>query len=332
MLVPRHWAESTVRGTADSGRFTVRRFGWSNDGEDAAQRHADERARDAAARIEAGETITLRERKVPYNGADGLPIREEVLAESLGGDAVITRNAYGAQCLNVRDVLFADIDHDQETVSARIFGCTAAALGFALGVAAVPHLGGYLLGYVILPLLGVIGAAAIHGAISRAVTRARGGPALSRMRTAERFVRARPDWRLRVYETPNGLRLLAMHRTFDPESDLEEVESFFRAVESDVTYRKMCRLQRCFRARLTPKPWRVGIPDHLRPRPGVWPVDPSRLPDRDAWVERYEEASEGYAACRFLTALGSDTVDARAAAVRDLHDELSGATSGLPIA
>lgn len=321
-----------MRGKADAGRFTVRRFGWSNDGQNAAQEHADERAREAVARIEAGEEVVLRERKVPYNGADGLPIREEVLDEYLDGDAVVTRNAYGARCLNVRDVLFADIDHDDPTARATVLGCTAAALGFVLGIVLTPLLGAPLIGYVLIPPVTALGAAWIQAAVSHATERARGGRVVSRMRTVERFVRTHPDWRLRVYETPNGLRLLAMHRTFDPEEDLDDIERFFRAVGSDRTYRRMCRLQRCFRARLTPKPWRIGIGDHLRPRPGVWPVDPTRLDERRAWVRRYESASEGHAACRLLAVMGSETVDERAAVVRDLHDELSGATSGLPIA
>ena len=37
-------------------------------------------------------------------GGIGLPIREEVLARN--GDDVITRNSYGARCLNEPDVLF----------------------------------------------------------------------------------------------------------------------------------------------------------------------------------------------------------------------------------
>lgn len=45
-----------------------------------------------------------------YNGAQGVPIREEVLERH--GDTVITRNGYGAKCLNTPDVLFADVDFD----------------------------------------------------------------------------------------------------------------------------------------------------------------------------------------------------------------------------
>ncbi len=68
------------------------------------------RAEEALARIVAGESVCRREPKVPYNGADGVPIREEVLGRY--GDEVITRNAYGARCLNSPTALFADVDFD----------------------------------------------------------------------------------------------------------------------------------------------------------------------------------------------------------------------------
>ncbi|MNZ90866.1 hypothetical protein D3C78_1098370 [compost metagenome] len=94
----------------------------------------------------------------------------------------------------------------------------------------------------------------------------------------------------------------------------------------------MCQRQQCFRARLSAKPWRMGIAHHLRPRPGVWPVAPERLHARRDWVERYEAAARGYAACSFLEVLGSGVVAPAVARVQWLHDELSGAASGRPIA
>ena len=55
-------------------------------------------------------------------------------------------------------------------------------------------------------------------------------------------------------------------------------------------YRLMCQKQACFRARVSPKPWRIGIDQRLKPRPGVWPIDPARLPERRAWVAAYDRA------------------------------------------
>ncbi|MFT4843826.1 MAG: hypothetical protein ACI8UD_002340 [Planctomycetota bacterium] len=51
--------------------------------------------------------VPSHERKLPYGGL-GLPIREEIVARN--GADIITRNGYGARCLNEPDVLFADID------------------------------------------------------------------------------------------------------------------------------------------------------------------------------------------------------------------------------
>lgn len=151
------------------------------------------------------------------------------------------------------------------------------------------------------------------------------------LRRVRDFASRHPDWSLRAYRTPNGLRLLATHRPFDAASP--EVEAFFEAVAADPVYRRMCARQRCFRARLTAKPWRIDIADRLRPRPGVWPVRPERLPQRRAWTERYDAVAAGYAACRFIGTVGRDVVCDELRDVVALHDRESRALeASLPIA
>jgi len=55
----------------------------------------------------SGEKLIRREPKIPYKGAAGVPIREEIVSRH--GETIITRNAYGARCLNTPNVLFADV-------------------------------------------------------------------------------------------------------------------------------------------------------------------------------------------------------------------------------
>ena len=108
MIVPQYWAEARRQVRRDGKQVTVRRFGWSDTGEHDAQTMADARAEEALQQILTGAKLTRRERRAAYNGAQGVPIREEVVARH--GDVVITRNAYGARCLNTPDVMFADVD------------------------------------------------------------------------------------------------------------------------------------------------------------------------------------------------------------------------------
>jgi len=149
----------------------------------------------------------------------------------------------------------------------------------------------------------------------------RGGPErLARARIAS-FVHSHPDWHLRLYRTPAGFRVLVMHRSFDPGDPL--VEQFFKTLGVDPVYAAMCKNQSCFRARVSPKPWRIGIPHHMRPRPGIWPVNPEHLEKRNTWIRDYEAKAKAFASCRFIEALGSSSIDPKAAYIRDLHDKLS---------
>jgi hypothetical protein len=123
---------------------------------------------------------------------------------------------------------------------------------------------------------------------------------------------------------------MALHRTYSPQ-DLE-VKEFFRAIGTDRIYQAMCHKQNCFRARVSAKPWRIGMTTRLRPTGGGWPVAPELAPARAAWVEEYERAAAGYAACHYLEEFGSGRIDHEVRLVQKLHDELSQATTSHPLA
>ncbi|MDX2220680.1 MAG: hypothetical protein SF172_16800 [Burkholderiales bacterium] len=274
---------------------------------------AESRADEALKRIASGEKLLRREPKVAYNGAEGVPIREEVLSRH--GEEVISRNAYGAHCLNSPRLLIADVDYDNPdsprefwtvwavvVVAAIVAGAWFASVKWAL-IAAFASL---TLGFPLLSLLRWV------------LTAARGGKAVVARKRLTDFLATHADWNVRVYQTPAGLRLIATHRAFDP---LEaEVHAFFSAVGADSLYVRMCKNQRCFRARLTAKPWRIGIGDHMRPRPGVWPVGDDKRARRDAWIAGYESLAGGFAACRYLESLGSGRSASELAPVVELHD------------
>lgn len=325
MIVPEHWAEARLQHREPGRQVTLRRFGWSDASPAEAQALADARVREAMQRVLAGDKLARRDPKIAYNGAEGVPIREQIVERH--GSSVITRNGYGARCLNTPDVLFADIDFGAGA-SAR---ATLAVGGMLVLLAAAVGRGTASWGLgIALGLLALFIAAPLSGALHRFIEARRGGAqAVARRRIAS-FVQRHPAWNLRVYRTPAGLRLLATHALFHPR-DAAVVEAF-RAFDTDPLYARMCHNQQCFRARVSAKPWRIGLRDHLKPRPGVWPVAPDRLPARNAWVDAYERRAAAYAACEFVESLGSGTLHPQVQPVQDLHDQLCGATSGRPLA
>lgn len=323
MRIPEYWAEGRARSRTRDRQVTIRRWGWSDESQADAQRHADGRAAEALQRVLAGENRPRREPKVAYNGAEGVPIREEIVARH--GPAIVTRNAYGALCLNTPDVLFADVDFRVDP------GCLPGCLGATAGAAAATG-AAYPFGVAAATAAFFVGFAAGGAApywLMAALRRLAGGHEQIAWRRLHRFLRRRPEWSVRAYRTPAGLRLLATHALFDPTG--AEAEEFFRAIGVDPVYHAMCRRQACFRARVSPKPWRVGVADHMTPR-SVWPIPPERLPERRTWIDRYTAAADGFAACRYVETLGSGVATPSALEVQRLHDEMSKADSGLPIA
>lgn len=331
MQIPQYWAEARVVGRVQRRERVLRRFGWSETSQADAQQNAEVRARRALAELQAGRDVPQREPKLPYGG-QGLPIREQVLARH--GDVVITRNSYGAHCLNEPDVLFADVD-----VTTRLPRFWERLFRFAVRDLVLMA----LLGGIVLLVDRELGACCAGGALAVVALivlqewrhrmlqaphlRARAREqALARIRA---LAAALPDARFACYETPAGLRLIALHRCFDPAA--EHTQRLLRELDSDPAYVQMCALQACFRARTSGKPWRMGV-RHIVPRPGVWPVHPDRLPRREAWIAEYEAAAAHFAACRFLEEVGDGPVHPRCAEVQRIHDELSRARTDLPLA
>lgn len=326
MIIPDYWAEASRPHRQDGRPITIRRFGWSTTSQAEAQAMAETRAAEAVTRIVAGEHLERREPKTAYNGAHGLPIREEVLSRH--GDEVITRNAYGAHCLNSPRALFADVDFPEPQAAALKLASLAFFLAVISGVVAL-HYQSWTILFVLLVISAIL--ALGKAALFPKPQANQGSPDQLARERIQKFLSAHPDWSLRLYQTPGGLRLLATHQPFDPSSP--EVQEFFAAIGADPVYVRMCTNQKCFRAWLTGKPWRMGISSHLRPQPGVWPVHPDRLPLRLQWVEHYESLAPGFAACRFLESLGPRPVHDDLREVIALHDRLSRATqTELPLA
>ena len=332
MIIPRHWAEARLvhhhhhRGRRRS--ITVRRFGRSDDSEAAAQTHAEQRAKEALDRMIAGETLPRNERAVAYNGSDGMPIREEIIERD--GDTVLTRNGYGAICLNTPDVLFADMDFQDHPARGLSIGASLLLALAAFNALRNVFEFGLALSVGMAAVLGLVFGHAFGMVLLRGWVAVRGGAEAAARQRVEAFLAQHPDWRVHLYRTPAGLRMLATHRRFDPRSP--EVQACFEALRVDPAYERMCRNQNCFRARVSPKPWRIGLSRIRPPRSAAWRPQYAELPERQAWIAEYERRAASHASCRHLGMFGTGTADPQIGAVRRLHDTLCQADSGKPIA
>jgi hypothetical protein len=134
----------------------------------------------------------------------------------------------------------------------------------------------------------------------------------------EALAASRPDLGLRLYQTAGGYRAIVTSRPLDPESD--EAMDLLERLGADPLYVRLCRSQSCFRARLTPKPWRCGMG---RP-PGAYPrVDESARQAFEVWASRYDRASQGFAVCRLGDSFGPASVHPEVASVVDWHDRVA---------
>ncbi|HEV8613510.1 MAG TPA: hypothetical protein VGQ73_08355 [Gemmatimonadales bacterium] len=86
----------------------------------------------------------------------------------------------------------------------------------------------------------------------------------------------------RIYRTAAGFRAMAIDQEFRPEAP--ETDRLLRLSGADPAFVQLCRAQKCFRARLTSKPWRC----RYRLPPGQFPREsPSERQRFEQWLSGY---------------------------------------------
>ena len=332
MQIPRYWAQVRLRHDAGLRHgATVQRWGWSNDSHDAAEAHARERTQAALDDLLAApkqRQLSSRFRRMERLNDYGIngetPIREEILAER--GDTVMTRNSYGAHCLNTPNVAIADIDTAPEhrrgppTFPALSLGFTVVPLAVLLLQPNALSLQ-YLLSWLWIVVLALVFARNLRRWLAARSNRQ--PPEDAERAALERvtaFSQQHPHWGLRLYKTPKGLRVLVTHQLLTPNAP--EVQQLFNALQVDPLYARLCQQQQCFRARVTAKPWRIGI-NGASPQVRRWPVASVHQTQRAEWCSHYDSTAADYSACHFIDQLGAPHIDPAAQPLIDWHDTAS---------
>jgi hypothetical protein len=141
-----------------------------------------------------------------------------------------------------------------------------------------------------------------------------------------RFVQAKPALSFRVYRTFAGLRALATQAPLEPIPANLEV---LTALGCDPIYHRLCREQACYRARLTPKPWRCGQPPiHIS-----YPFEDAGQEQRCArWTAAYQARHRAFSTCELLEVVGRPDIHPEVRPFVELHDERTRVGSKLPLA
>lgn len=171
----------------------------------------------------------------------------------------------------------------------------------------------------------------IGGSLAGSIGRLFGKKSISQeekaLQNIEQWGQQHREWGMRVYRTAAGLRCLVTHGPFEPaeQSTLDLLEG----LGCDPLYVRLCRSQQCFRARLTPKPWRCGIGRPPSRYPWDDPQDEIRY---RRWEEHYQQTSARYATCRLILELGNRTVHPDIHVVLKTHDEFACRQENLKLA
>lgn len=298
MKIPRIWQRADQEAAGPKGKTVLTGWGWSETQAD----EAAARAKQALARqIEHWRAGTL-EHGSAYGYPDRLPreviLREIPTPDGTGIAAFLSRNAMGCEILNVDCLWIADIDLPDP-----------------------PQAGGFL--------------AFLKGLFARPQAVPQAGDDLSSPLVAEQLARleswvaAYPGWGGRVYRTKAGLRYICTSAPRSMSADGGLARRMLEELGSDPLYIRLCQIQDCFRARLTPKPWRCQLPDFRV----QWPWPDERDETRfNRWLAKYEETAADYATCRYLLAVGEPVVHPELLPLLELHDEETRAFTDLPLA
>ena len=301
MNIPKYWERKDVTFDIDGEEAQCTVWGYSDGDPEVARRMIEEKIPKVEEAIRLAWSARTQSDREDYYHVDA--IREQRMEEFLqDGEeiAVITRNCYGAKIINCPEVMFVDIDTEEEAWYdwGHNSGCLGLFLGSSPKEPAEP---------------------APRPEPSQAKL-----DALSRVKD---YVDSNSGTGFRIYETTLGLRLIATNQLYEPASD--EAMAIMKNLHSDELYMRLCRVQKCFRARLTPKPWRIGV--SRAPWARAWGGPGSPHAGYDSWLENYTTVSKGYQACRFMEKISLEAPDPAIKEVVRVHDENCGVAGDLQL-
>lgn len=304
--LPRHWAvHREIVVLPEQGERDLALWGWSVDSPEEAQQHAHVRWQQAVARgVPSFDLEAARE----YYPREHLP--EQILEEMHDAQGTlvgaVTRNRYGAEVLNSDVLMICDVDFPAEVVRREAAG---------------PPRRGLLSRLLRRPAPPAESDGFERGLPGEGVARQAYETVLERIGA---FCAAHPELGVRAYRTLCGFRLLITGSGLLPGS--EGARALMHELGTDPLYTTLCQVHETYRARLTPKPWRVGVRT-------PWPVRPWFAEQRwfRDWLGRYQEACAHVAVCRLVGTYGPGSSGAEAELVAR-HDAAVRATSGLRLA
>jgi hypothetical protein len=315
MNIPKFWHYQThtfqyQRKASDikEKSVTLGRWGWSNESQDLAMEHAKRRCADAEHLRKTGQPVHYRESKNDYWDSNGIPIREEILSNVESNHRIIiTRNSYGAHCINAADIGIVDIDFKKPHPPFWLHACIALAV---FATMAWMHSLDLLFGMSSATLL-IIWIFALIPLTNGTWRFFRPSPQSLALKKLEIFFNQNPSWGGRVYRTCAGLRVILTHDRLLPTQDVLDK---FKDMGADPLYVELCRKQQCFRARVTAKPWRMQL-------------QIPRMPKDDhakaQWIPVYEQQQKQYRAAAFLEHMGNPIMLPSLDQPIGLHDVLS---------
>jgi len=152
-------------------------------------------------------------------------------------------------------------------------------------------------------------------------------PYLPSVRKVEEWAGRHPEYGIRIYATYAGLRCLILNTVFEPKSD--QASNILQDLQSDPLYIRLCKAQECFRARLTPKPWRSGA---RQPRSRYPWENPRVESEYRQWEKQYDAITAKYSTCRLIKQIGAPDVHPDIEPVLSYHDRVTRVESNLPLA
>lgn len=319
MRVPRYWTRVVVPCPKEllelDSRILRKRFGnggtlkirgWSDISLEDARRNAEERA------LRVFQALQDDNRETDSYAYGDRPLAEAQLSDSdlsaAPGEAIVTRNRYGALILNTAHLFIADIDTTATTSSKVNLGKKRELNPTHYHPKSEEKKMSWNPWNLFGPSKGPLES---HQSV----------------RTRVESVAQNHRFSYRLYQTAGGYRLLITSSLFNPKD--ARTREIFSELGADEKYIRLTALQECFRARLTPKPWRIKITMPQVVFPFLTEAEQRSIAQ---WVERYSEGCQKYATATLISASTKSGELQQLLPIIKYHDEKTRIQLDLPLA